>query len=466
MSIATPALAETISEQTEITTLGSTDRMLVMLASGMLRHIKGSNFNAAKLNTYVITNANDAVEDGVYQLGTPFTNGPTASDYYIFHMRLGTSALYCFQWAIRVAGGGQMYHRLRINGTWDAAWTKVWNAQNDGEGSGLAADMSSTYFNDTLTSMQLQMTRMLKAFRNHAAIGFGQLALPTTGSGKYWRDICWSPSLNLYVAIAYNTNIVATSPDGRTWTSRSLPVTADWRSIAWSPERSIFVITSQGSAIACSSPDGINWTQRAMPVSGNWVAVAWGATANTTGLFCAINQGTNIAATSPDGITWTQRTLPATATWSDIEWSTAGRFCVIAYTGTNGATSNDGISWTARVLPTGPGWTSICYNEELDLFCMTAVPSGTICALSRDGITWTTHLLPASGYWIKVFVAKELGLFIALNGATPAVSHDGKTWKSSAVSGASTTWQSGCWSSERGEAILVSMDADSAALSL
>jgi hypothetical protein len=330
-----------------------------------------------------------------------------------------------------------------------------------------ADDADTALYFDTPESYRLQMELVLNALRKHVSVEFGQIALPTTGANKYWRDVCWVPSLQLYVAIAYNTNFVATSPDGITWTQRTLPVTANWRSIAWSPERGIFVIVSSGSAIAVSSPDGINWTQRAMPVSGGWVDVKWGATANTTGLFCAIDQGSAIAATSPDGINWTQRTLPANAAWAALEWSqTLGLFCAADYLSTSGATSPDGIAWTAMTLPAGGGWCSICYNEELELFCMTAVPNQTSCALSPDGVTWTTHLLPSSGYWVKVFVAKELGLFIAINGNSAAVSHDGKVWKTITIGGTSHTWQSGCWSSERGEAILVSLDADSAALSL
>ena len=62
--------------------------------------------------------------------------------------------------------------------------------------------------------------------------------------------------------------------------------------------------------IAATSPDGVTWTQRTLPASADWYSVTYG-----NGVFVAVAQGSSIAATSPDGITWTQRTLPVSADW-------------------------------------------------------------------------------------------------------------------------------------------------------
>ena len=78
------------------------------------------------------------------------------------------------------------------------------------------------------------------------------------------------------------------------WTQRTLPVSAQWYSICWSPELRLFCAVAANSTIAATSPDGITWTQRALPVSASWWSVCWSPELR---LFCAVTYSSTIAAT-------------------------------------------------------------------------------------------------------------------------------------------------------------------------
>ena len=78
------------------------------------------------------------------------------------------------------------------------------------------------------------------------------------------------------------------------WTQRTLPVSTGWCSVCWSPELGLFCAVANNSNIAATSPDGITWTQRALPVSANWYSVCWSPELR---LFCAVAYNSSIAAT-------------------------------------------------------------------------------------------------------------------------------------------------------------------------
>jgi len=145
--------------------------------------------------------------------------------------------------------------------------------------------------------------------------------ITNTSQGSDEYDIAYTDegfvntaSEHTFVAVAYGSTIAATSPDGITWTQRTLPVSASWRSVTYG--NNTFVAVASSSSIAATSPDGITWTQRTLPVSAQWRSVIYG---NNT--FVAVAYYSTIAATSPDGITWTQRTLPVSAQWRSVTYA-------------------------------------------------------------------------------------------------------------------------------------------------
>jgi hypothetical protein len=105
--------------------------------SGVLaRHVYGDNARSSTL----ITDANNPVKSGFYSLATPFTHGPTGAAYHIIHIQASGSDSFAIQIA-SLTTGNNTYVRTNNNGTW-TAWAKLWNADNDGAGSGLNAEDS------------------------------------------------------------------------------------------------------------------------------------------------------------------------------------------------------------------------------------------------------------------------------------------------------------------------------------
>lgn len=247
-----------------------------------------------------------------------------------------------------------------------------------------------------------------------------------------WLSVAWNGSV--YVAVDYNSAQCATSPDGITWTSRALPVSIyASRAIAWNG--SVFCLVCVGSTAAATSPDGITWTARTMLNARSWVSLAWNGT-----VFCALAQNSAVAATSPDGITWTERALPATASWSAIAWNDSTFVAVSSAASTAAATSPDGITWTARTLPAANSWVAVAWNGTT--FCAVATnAAANQAATSPDGVTWTGQTLAndnlTSIAWNgATFCAVTLGV-----GSTNAyTSPDGVTWTLRSTSPAAAWW--------------------------
>ena len=243
-------------------------------------------------------------------------------------------------------------------------------------------------------------------------------------SSANWQVI--SRNASVYCAIAVVSGTCATSPDGITWTAQSMPSSSNWRSIAWNG--SVFCAVAD-TTIAATSPDGITWTAQTLPSSGTWISLAWNGT-----VFCAIAYGGTAAATSANGASWTSRTLPASANWREIAWN-GSVFCAIAYGSANAATSPDGITWTLRTLPSSTNWVDIAWNGSV--FCAIS-ETGTTAATSPDGITWTRRTLAVSGC---NSIAWNGSVFCAVAGTTNAnTSPDGITWTARSMP-SSGTWQ-------------------------
>lgn len=253
----------------------------------------------------------------------------------------------------------------------------------------------------------------------------------TLPSSDQWQDIAYGNGVFVAVSDTGGTSTaVATSYDGITWALRAMPTGGYWRGICWNGK--VFAVVEAVSGICATSPDGIKWTQHSMPSSSRWGAIAYNGS-----VFCTItsrgNTGTN-AATSPDGITWTARTLSSNHYWSDIAWN-GTVFCVVGGqpTAINVAmTSPDGTTWTDRTMPATDRWVGIAWNGTV--FCAIAGGTGSsnVAATSPDGITWTAQTLPTSTFWEDIIWNGTVFCAIAGgNGGTTniaATSPDGITW--------------------------------------
>ena len=80
-----------------------------------------------------------------------------------------------------------------------------------------------------------------------------------------------------------------------------MPSSHIWSAVTFG--NGIFVAVASDAAVAATSLDGRNWTQRTMPVAAEWTSVTYG-----NGLFVAVGGGsggpTDEVARSVDGINW------------------------------------------------------------------------------------------------------------------------------------------------------------------
>jgi hypothetical protein len=83
-------------------------------------------------------------------------------------------------------------------------------------------------------------------------------------------------------------------------------------------------------------------------------------------------------------------------------------------------TSNDGITWTRINYLVDNNWTSICWSEELEIFCAVSNNGTGRVITSPDGVNWTPHTSGASCSWNGICWSSELGIFCAVAGAADA----------------------------------------------
>ena len=159
----------------------------------------------------------------------------------------------------------------------------------------------------------------------------------TVMNSSAWNGIAYGDGK--FVAVASSgTNMVATSQFGESaWTARAAPHYC--YSVIYAGGQ--FVAVGQGCAM--TSPDGITWTSRTVPENNLW----WGLTYGN-GLYVTVSYvGTNRVMTSPDGITWTARKVP-NGDWYSVAFGD-GKFVAVSSLGNKVMTSVNGINWFTEV---------------------------------------------------------------------------------------------------------------------
>lgn len=233
-----------------------------------------------------------------------------------------------------------------------------------------------------------------------------------------------------FVAVGNSSINFMTSPDGVTWTARTVTGTTN-NFLAVCYGSGLYVAVSN-SRVATSS-DGITWTNVAA-LTGSWSGITYGA-----GLFIAVGyagSGQDVM-TSPDGVTWTLRTTPSGAGFMGICYGN-GQFVATGQAVSQAVlTSPDGATWTARTSPEPTRtWGSVCYSPDLDLYVSVCSSSDytllTKVMTSPDGITWTLRTTPVPLPFFSVCYGN--GKFIAIEGSASfrgnqaAISLDGVEW--------------------------------------
>lgn len=242
------------------------------------------------------------------------------------------------------------------------------------------------------------------------------------GSTTAWGSLAYGAGLFVALGAATNNGNYYTSPDGITWTLRTLaqPLLANGIIFA----NSQFVAVGQGSN-AATSPDGITWTSRTLATGATWLGLAYGGSSN---LYVAV--GTSTCNTSPDGVTWTLRAGPSSMT--SLAFGNSIFVTGVQNNNVNYFTSADGITWTARAsMPLGQ-WANAPIVFGNGAFFV--LGKDGMLATSTDGLTWTTRgfvssLIAGVNYaWTSLVWTGRMFIATHALGTFCATSPDGVTW--------------------------------------
>lgn len=144
------------------------------------------------------------------------------------------------------------------------------------------------------------------------------------------------------------------------------------------------------AAVIYSSPDGLTWTSRSVPPGTE--ANSLRGVAHGNGQFVAVSQtGTERIITSPDGITWTPRPTPAANEWYSVTY-TGNVFVSVARTGAGNGVMTSGtlfpaipavpvaLAGDARATVTAAqGIVGLGGGGPVTSFTITASPGGATC---------------------------------------------------------------------------------------
>lgn len=225
------------------------------------------------------------------------------------------------------------------------------------------------------------------------------ITVEVVAQGSLADDVIFSPAVPtaVYRGIATDGTIfcalgrsgpggVSRSADGVTWSPfiEFLPAVTNMECIDYGG--GLWVVGTGGN-IVYTSTDSITWTSRTIPMTGLAFIKHNGS------MWVGGASGTNQFVYSYDGITWTLGTLPVSAAWQDIAWN-GSIWLIIASNGTT-AYSADGVSWTAGAIGFGTAWSRVDSNGVR----FVAVKNGSAGAgYSSDGLSWTATTLTASQY--------------------------------------------------------------------
>ncbi|HMA79184.1 MAG TPA: sialidase family protein, partial [Candidatus Paceibacterota bacterium] len=278
-----------------------------------------------------------------------------------------------------------------------------------------------------------------------------------TGDVDYYSGVTYGNGLFVIVGTG-GSNLVATSPDGLTWTGHSAAGDNDvWYDVVYG--EGLFVAVGDGSDdILMTSPDGVNWTPRsAAGDNDDWYGVTYG-----NGRFVAVGNGfVDRIMYSEDGITWSTTTAPGgNNDWGDVTFGN-GRFVAVgggqgASTGDYVMYSDDGINWaTTSAAGDNDNWSAVTYGNGR-FVAVGRVGGDDRVMYSDDGINWTaTSAAEDDDTWRGVAYAN--GQFVAVASAGDDLlmtSQDGITWSTESVAG--TGW----WGVAYGAGRFVVIDGD------
>ena len=208
---------------------------------------------------------------------------------------------------------------------------------------------------------------------------------------------CAYSGSNFVVSSGLSTDKVATSPDGETWTLRTLPSAQPWGHIASDGAGTLIITTPGSSKVAKSTNHGVTWSALS-DLPGAYLNSSNTGMHYVGGLFLIPSGNTSASyITSPDGTSWTSRAGLGGGVDNNAQFRMVGTklWFRVSATSTNAYTSPDGINWTLQAgsVPAGTMVTGTFPDGSL-WGCI-----GSLLYRTTDGITWTLQSMrtPVAG---------------------------------------------------------------------
>lgn len=208
----------------------------------------------------------------------------------------------------------------------------------------------------------------------------------STGLSSAVAQVIYDATQGLFIACPSTAEAnIATSPNGVTWTLRTMPSSATWRVVTTSAGWLAYVYG--GTATAWSTNAGASWTTK---TSLGWNAT-YSAAVGSRILINGPTSGTSSAFSDDGGTSWTAATLPYAST-SQLVAATASLFLV---------TGDSGKYWTSSTGATG-SWTERSFPESVFIFLCKSQSSGVVIGYENsastakpayktsDGTNWTS----------------------------------------------------------------------------
>jgi len=221
-------------------------------------------------------------------------------------------------------------------------------------------------------------------------------ALSNTYSGSTMYYGAKNPSTKTWIFVGSLGIIARSTDDGLTW-NRVNTSSYDWREVCYSPELNMWVVVGdQTHRYAYSTDDGLTWNTTVMNnATGALRGICW---VSELGLFVVVGTYRNIL-TSPDGIIWTLRLSSSNEVYysfQSVKWSKKLALLVLAGGGGTIMSSTNGLSWTSR--SSGVGASSyimgLTWNSKINVF--SGVVDTSQCIYSVDGTTWALNAITPS----------------------------------------------------------------------
>ncbi len=213
---------------------------------------------------------------------------------------------------------------------------------------------------------------------------------------------------------------LAVSPDGLTWTNRSINAVGYPQDITFGNGQ--FVMAWQSTSfqgVALTSPDGLSWTPHPIPgVTNSPDRIAYGA-----GTFVAVGESAWCALlSSRDGVNWAVRPTAPTNELYDVTFG-GGRFVAVGNYG-NIFVSTNGETWTTASGGTEKNLRSVARGQDLYV----AVGNEGLLFTSPDGAAWTRRAAPISENLRGVTFGSGRFVAVGESDSTVLVSSNGIAW--------------------------------------